>query len=157
MKLATNEIANGRLSHLQRMNIFFNNCILLIQINQTEACKKQIQQFKSLFPGAVIESLFLETALLYKDKKINEAIKVLETSEKNQQGSLEACFALTQLLLKEGNVSEALQRLRNCKMKHKLAIVSLMVQLSLILEDRNGAVEILQEAIDWYKENQVIN
>ena len=155
MKLATSEIASGRLSHLQRITILFNNCILLIQTNQTEACYKQLQEFKKLFPEAIIESLFLEAALLYKDKKVNEAIKVLESSTQKDNVSVKACLASTQSLLKQDRVGEAIKQLRSCTSKHKLAIVSLMVHLCLSLEDREGAIEILQDAINWYKEHKV--
>lgn len=155
MKQALNEVNNPKLSSFQKRMIVFNNCLLLMTTNQTDTCRKQIQQFKSQFPNAGTEVLILEAALLCKEKKLSDAIEVLKKYKEKDPDNFEAPLIMVQLLLNQGHSGEALSILKELKYSHKLAIVSMIVALHLALEDKAEAIRVLKEAINWYQSNKV--
>ncbi|XP_074605547.1 signal recognition particle 72 isoform X2 [Brevipalpus obovatus] len=154
MKQALNEVNNPKLSSFQKRMIVFNNCLLLMTTNQTDTCRKQIQQFKSEFPSARQEALILEAALLCKEKKVSDAIEVLKKYKEKDPDNFEAPLIMVQLLLNQGHSGEALSILKELKYSHKLAIVSIIVALHLALEDKTEAIRVLKEAINWYQSNK---
>ena len=153
-KQALNEINNPKLSVSQRRSIVFNNCLLLLLTNQSDACRKQLIQFKTMFPEATVDSLILEAALLRKERKVNDAIEILRKYKNYDPDNIEAPFIIIQLLLSEGRHKEALSQVTELQNKQKLALISIMVALHLNLEDKVGAIKVLKTAISWFQTNK---
>ncbi|RWS02575.1 Signal recognition particle protein-like protein [Dinothrombium tinctorium] len=153
MKAAVNDALETRLTSIQRKAIAFNNCLLLMQTNQNDACRKQLQSLKSKFSDT--ETYIIEAALLCKEKRFNDAIRILKETESQGKPSVEVQLTLAQLLLNHGHISEALTILRGLdSVSYKLAIVSALVVLYLSLEDKETAIDTLRETIKWYKQNK---
>ncbi|XP_023232347.1 signal recognition particle subunit SRP72-like [Centruroides sculpturatus] len=74
----------------------------------------------------------------------------------NPEQSLTISFTLAQLLLTQGHVSQACDILRSLgEISHKPGVVSALVTLYLSLEDRDTAINVFKESINWYKKNNL--
>lgn len=158
MRAALSEATDTKLSSWQRKTISLNNCLLLVNTNQYEACRGGIQAFKAKFPEAVAEAILLEAALLSKEKHEKKAIEVLRKFRPSGgEPSLELSLTLAQLLVGQGSLKEATEAIQELKapLANKLGIVSTLVSLFLALEDRSAVINVLENAINWHKKNKV--
>lgn len=155
MKQALSEIDDPKLSSFQKRSIVFNNCLLLMATNQGDSCRKQIQRFKSQFPSAEINAVILEAALLCKERRLAEAIEVLKRYRKKDPNNLNISLIASQLYLNQGHHGEALNVLKDLLPLYKVAIVSIIVAIHLILEDKDGAMLVLKDTMAWFQHNKV--
>lgn len=157
MKTALSENTDSKLSKVQRETILFNNCLLLLHTNQSDSCKKQLEELKKKYPEAISEAILLEAALLCKEQKVTEAIKLLkQSSEKSPGPVLEVTLVLSQLLIKSGHINESCRVLRSLgEVAYRPGITSTLVTLYLSLGDKESATNLLTEAVQWYEKNKV--
>jgi signal recognition particle subunit SRP72 len=157
MKTALSENTDSKLSKAQRETILFNNFLLLLHTNQSDSCRKQLEELKKKYPEAISEAILLEAALLCKEQKVTDAIKLLkQSSEKSPGLVLEVTLVLSQLLIKNGDISESCRVLRSLgEVAYKPGITSTLVTLYLSLGDKESATNLLTEAVQWYEKNKV--
>ncbi|XP_022250049.1 signal recognition particle subunit SRP72-like [Limulus polyphemus] len=155
IKIATGDGLESKMTNMQRKAIALNHCLLLYHTNQSDLCRKQLDKLAKSFPESSSDVILLQAAIYSREKQVPKAIELLKGfAASNPAESLHVSFVLVQLLLTQGHVNEACDILKSLDVSHKPGIVSALVTLYLNLEDKDSASKVLQDAINWYKENQ---
>lgn len=159
MKTATSEGLEYKLNSSQCHIIAINHCLLLLHTNQLEQCRRQLQLLEKNFKQNSVDATLIHVALLCREKQVNKAVSLLKDfAAVNPDQSLTISFTLVQLLLTQGHVSQACDILRSLgEISHKPGVVSALVTLYLSLEDRDSAINVFKEAINFYKKNKLNN
>ncbi|XP_002733922.1 signal recognition particle subunit SRP72-like [Saccoglossus kowalevskii] len=154
MKAATADGLEHKLTREQRNTIALNKCLLLMYTNQADAFKKSVKNLKSNSNSDV--PFLIEAAQLCREKHVNKAIQSLkEYLEVQSNPSVRVQLTLSQLHLMQGNVGQACKVLRSIEeLKHHLGMVSTLVSLYMSLEDVDTAIEILDNAVHYYRKNR---
>lgn len=156
------ENAENKLNTHQKQSIFFNYCLFLINTNQFDICKKELEVFKSKF-SASNDATIIESYLYLKEKNVASSIKVLSdnlTAGKKQfnESDLELILLLAQLHIKSENFSEATKTLE--KLGNQMYLPAVLSTLYLLYEKANNykAIEdLFLKAIKWHENNKVRN
>ncbi|KAK2716271.1 signal recognition particle subunit SRP72-like [Artemia franciscana] len=157
LKSATSEGLEFKLNSKQREIIAKNNCIFLLTNAKPEQCRHALEQMKDEFPSSKLWATLLEASLLVKEKKIDEADKLLDkTAAGNPSFRLTATLARVQLLLKSGSITAAIAAFNNLpeKDRYRLGVVSAIVNLHSQNGDRKAAAALLKQATQFHKKNK---
>ncbi|XP_067133039.1 signal recognition particle subunit SRP72 [Centruroides vittatus] len=157
MKTATLDGLEYKLNSSQCHTIAINHCLLLLHTNQLEQCKRHLQILEKNFKQKSVDATLIHVALLCREKQVHKAVALLKDfAATNPEQSLTISFTLAQLLLTQGHVSQACDILRSLgEISHKPGVVSALVTLYLSLEDRDTAINVFKESINWYKKNNL--
>lgn len=139
-------LEDAKLSLLQKQTILQNHALFLMMTSQHDLCRKQIEEMPD-----TPERVVLQAALLVREKKNEEAIKLLRSVK-----TLHASLVLVQLLLLQGNVKAAAEVLSNDldeEQSMSLGITSTLVSLLQSLNDIEGIVSTLKKTIKWHQSN----
>ncbi|XP_077992578.1 signal recognition particle subunit SRP72-like [Glandiceps talaboti] len=155
MKSATADGLVHKLTEQQRTTIAFNQCLLLMYTNQSEAFKRLIKTLQTKYPDSDVPYL-IETAQLCREKHANKAIQQLQKYvDDHSDVSLRITLLLAQLHLVQGNTGQGCEVLRSIEeLQHQPGMVSALVSLYVSLEDIDTCIEILDSAVEYYRKNQ---
>lgn len=157
------ENAENKLSTHQKRSIFFNYCLFLVNTNQFDICKKELEVFKSKF-SASNDAAIIESYLYLKEKNEAKAIKVLsdnfpaDKKQFNENSDLELILLLVQLHIKSENFAEATKTLE--KLGNQMYLPAILSTLYLLYEKANNykAIEdLFLKAVKWHESNKVRN
>ncbi|KAG8226883.1 hypothetical protein J437_LFUL005642 [Ladona fulva] len=157
MRAAMADGLEHRLTSCQRAYIALNNCLLTYYTNQGDQCRQLCEKLVQEYPELSSEACLIQASVLSREGKVEEGVKMLK--ECNVKGNdtlkLRMLLASAQLLLSEGKLKETCQVLRNLgDTTFKPGVVSALVALYLASGDREGASEVLKQAVDWYRKNK---
>jgi signal recognition particle subunit SRP72 len=145
---------DAKLTTLQKRAIRLNHALFLMLASQNELCRKQVKELKEDYcSDSDDEVVLLEAALLVKEKKIEDAIRLLQSSSKSSK-SLDVSLVLTHLLLSQGRVNDAAEVLSNNLEEESamsLGIISTLVSLLSYLNETDAVVSTLTRAIKWHQ------
>ncbi|XP_034235450.1 signal recognition particle subunit SRP72 [Thrips palmi] len=156
MKSASSDGLEHKLTSRQRKNIAVNQCLMLLYTNQGDQCQKQCELVSRLYPDLTADLSLVRATQLARDGRAREAAAILEkAASSSPTQELEMKLASVQLLLAQGDRKEACNILRNLgDSTFKPGIVSALVTLYLADNNREGASNILRDAVEWYKRSK---
>lgn len=112
LKLATSSKVAGKLTSAQQRAINLNNSLLLMFQKKFDECREAIAQVSVQFPDSDIPPL-MTAALLYKEKKYDQAIGTLQDYMskygKQLDKTMRTHLTLAQLHIYQGNFEQAIQ------------------------------------------------
>ncbi|XP_033102958.1 signal recognition particle subunit SRP72-like [Anneissia japonica] len=152
IKSTTTQGLDKKITAVQKSCIKFNTALLQLYTNQYENCRKLLQTLKKEHPDN--ETVFLiEAALAIREKRPQRAIEILDNySDSHPDCSSRVKLTSAQLLLMQGHMNQACETLKGLgNDRHRPGIVSLLVSLYTNIEERDTAIEILDEAVEWYQ------
>ncbi|KAI2801867.1 Signal recognition particle core component [Blomia tropicalis] len=161
IKSAMNETAELKLSKNQKLNIWYNYGLFLINTNQLDVYRKHLDVFKVKFPNNINDSLMVECFHYLKEKNEGQSIKVLNdyllSKKKLDPSDLELTLLLSQLYIKGQKYKEAIRSLEKLgDNKYFPAIVSTLVLLYEKVDDLKAKEELFLEAINWHEKQKII-
>ena len=143
IKVLTNEAAVKKLMSRQLEIVLFNRCLFALRLNQLEQSRQILQEMKTSVATRGSElCIIAESALLYRDRKPQEAIGILErySPECTSTGPL-VYLTLAQLHWSIGNSSKAISVLEGIpNVGQYLGIISIIV---LVLKSEGKVEECL--------------
>lgn len=150
------KLASGldfKLSHRQKESLYSNRLLLLLQTNKMD----QAQELASALPAMLPESLtpiLLQAALLVKEKKVSKAEEILtQFAEKFPEKSKLILLARAQISAAAGHLQISAESLSMIhEIRHMPAAVATIVSLKERLNDFNGAIGVLDSAVQWWKD-----
>ncbi|XP_038065428.1 signal recognition particle subunit SRP72-like [Patiria miniata] len=153
IKATTADGLQHKLTSSQQSAIAYNRCILMLYTNQYDQCRKQLQQLRVSCPDSDMPCL-VEAALLCREKHNAKAVqKVRDYIKSKPSVTLQVKLTLAQLYIMQGNVSEACEVLQKLDADtYKPGIVSSLVALYTNLDNPEGAIQVLDKAVEWYKQ-----
>ncbi|XP_047128704.1 signal recognition particle subunit SRP72 isoform X1 [Hydra vulgaris] len=149
----------NKLTKCQLRTLEITKCLLYMHTNQMDKCRKCIEQLKTTLalPGYEDKTVLLEAAIFLKDKNLEQAHEHLKSALFSGLKSNDIILTLAQLYLSKGKTEEALNVLQELKeIKFSPAVVSLCVGLYCSIGNRKKAIEYLDEAVKFGKQNQNI-
>ncbi|XP_022094450.1 signal recognition particle subunit SRP72-like [Acanthaster planci] len=152
IKATTVDGLQHKLTSSQQSAIAYNRCVLMLYTNQYDQCRKQLQQLRNSYPDSDMPCL-VEAALLCREKQTAKAVqKVRDYIKSKRRVSLQVKLTLAQLYIMQGQVSEACEVLLKLEADtYKPGIVSSLVALYTNLDNPEGAMQVLDKAVEWYK------
>lgn len=159
MKNAVADLNETKLATFQRRVILMNNLLLLLNTNQNKTAHEELNEFKRQFSSEnQIDLLLVNAALLFNEKQTGNSIKLLEDAIKNSSYSVEdklqLVLTLAQLYLEQKDFKSSIKTLKSLdKLTYRLAIISAIVSLELVLKNHQNAISFLKESIDWLKKH----
>ena len=159
MKNAVTDLGETKLVKFQRRAILMNHLLLLLNTNQNKAVQEELNEFKRQFPGdSQIDLLLVSAALLFNEKQTASSVKLLEDAisrgSHTLDDKLQLVFCLAQLYLEQKDYRSSIRALKSLdELTYRLAVVSAIVALELVLKNNQNAIAFLKEAIDWLKKN----
>lgn len=159
MKIATTDLDQTKLAKFQRRVILMNNLLLLLNTNQNKLVQEEFNQFKKHFPNDnQIDLLLVNVVMLFNEKQAPKSVKLLEEAIKKDSYSLEdkiqLVLSLAQLYLEQKDYKSSIKALKSLDvLTYRLAVISAIVSLEMVMKNNQGAIEFLKESIDWLKEN----
>ncbi|XP_067002510.2 signal recognition particle subunit SRP72 [Anabrus simplex] len=157
IKSATLDALEHKLTSRQRKNIALNQCLLALYTSQAEQCQQLCNRLVQTYPDLEAEATLIRAVHLAREGKAGDAAALLDkyTAGKKEQ-QLAMKLAAVQLLLADGDRKEACRVLQNLgDSTFKPGIVSALVTLYLADNNRDGASNVLKDAVDWYRKNKV--
>ncbi|XP_071947675.1 signal recognition particle subunit SRP72-like [Antedon mediterranea] len=152
VKATTAQGLDKKLTAVQKLCMKFNTALLQLYSNQYENCRKLLNTLKKDQPDN--ETVYLiEAALAIREKRPQKAIDILtDYSVSHPECSSRVKLTSAQLLLMQGQMNQACIVLKGLgNDQYRPGIVSLLVSLYTNIEDRDSAIEILDESVEWYK------
>lgn len=159
MKNAVADLGQTKLTKFQRRVVLMNHLLLLLNTNQNKAVQEELNEFKRQFPGDnQIDLLLVHAALLFNEKQTASSVKLLEDAigrgSHTVEDKLQLVFCLAQLYLDQKDYRSSIRALKSLdELTYRLAVVSAIVALELVLKNNQNAIAFLKEAIDWLKTN----
>uniref|UniRef100_A0A915IZR5 Uncharacterized protein n=1 Tax=Romanomermis culicivorax TaxID=13658 RepID=A0A915IZR5_ROMCU len=153
MKSCQNAQIQQKLNRKQKGIICYNSILVNLHSNQLETSRKLIDELKNYYKAHEL-SLLCEAVLLSKQKDASVAIRELENyyKEKGEQCSLEIYYTLLQLYLNEGMTTQAINALQSLdRLKTSPGLLSILVSLFLVNNDRKSASDLLKLSIDEFE------
>ncbi|XP_066902097.1 signal recognition particle subunit SRP72 [Halyomorpha halys] len=157
MKTLQSDAVITKLSNVQK-RIIENNIthVTAITAQTKEEALSVCDKFIKEHPENLEAIVFLKAAIHMKYKDLASAIEVLETHLKVSNGTnIKMVFSIAQLYLNMGKYEKACETLKLLgKDMFRPGIVSALVTIMVALGDTSGASQVLQEAVEWNKENK---
>ncbi|XP_063770679.1 signal recognition particle subunit SRP72 [Pseudophryne corroboree] len=155
VKLANAEGVEHKLAKQQLQAIEFNKALLSMYTNQAEQCRKLATSLQAQDPEHLLPVL-IQAAQLCREKQHSKAIDLLqEFAEQHPSTAPQIKLTMAQLKLVQGNVTKACMIMKSIKeMEHRPGMVSALVTMHSHDEDIDSAIEVFNQAISWYQENQ---
>ncbi|XP_074655240.1 signal recognition particle subunit SRP72-like [Tubulanus polymorphus] len=154
MKVATADGLQHKLTIAQRKVISMNHCLLYMYMNQGEQCIKMAEELQEKNRDSDLPRL-IQVAQLCREKHTEKATELLQKSvDDNEDISLRTKLVLAQMYLTQGHVYKACDILKNLGSDdHRPGVVSSLVTLYKHQEDMDEAIEVLDNAVEWYQKN----
>lgn len=151
VKVLASEGKSKKLVSSQKYPILYNRCLFALQTNQLDQCRELVAELNRLQPDSSL-TVLAEAALLNRERKTAACVQLLETHlQSNHRTSLIVYTSLAQLLLTQGNVHRTCSVLRSIPEATKhVGIISMIVSLYSSTGDVDSAIEVLDEAIEWW-------
>ncbi|KAM4049436.1 signal recognition particle subunit SRP72 [Anomaloglossus baeobatrachus] len=155
VKLANAEGVESKLSKRQLQAIEFNKALLSMYTNQAEQCRKLSSSLQAQNPENLLPVL-IRAAQLCREKQHAKAIDLLqEFADHNPDHAPQIKLTMAQLKLSQGNVTKACMIMKTIKeVEHRPGMVSALVTMHSHDEDIDSAIEVFNQAINWYQEKQ---
>ncbi|KAG8594977.1 hypothetical protein GDO81_001382 [Engystomops pustulosus] len=155
VKLSNAEGVEHKLAKRQLQAIEFNKALLSMYTNQAEQCRKLSSSLQAQNPENLLPVL-IQAAQLCREKQHAKAIDLLqEFADQNPNQASQIKLTMAQLKLAQGNVTKACMIMKTIKdLEHRPGMVSALVTMHSHDEDIDSAIEVFNQAIAWYQENQ---
>jgi len=149
IKAATVEGLELKLTTAQRQAIARNNALLAMFTAQVDLCKELVSALDST---TVQDKDLIIAGALSKAGKHSEAVDTLMAAPKVDAMTLLTCG---QILLSAGEVEKAIETLTTIApdWKYRVGVLSTLVTLYLAKDNRQGAAELLKDAVEWNKKS----
>ena len=163
IKMLTNEAAVKKLTRSQLEIVTFNRCLFALRLNQLDQSRQILLEMKKGFTTSTGErgselSIIAEAALLYREKKPQEAIKILESYLSECNGRLLVFLTLGQLYWSQGNVAKAVNVLDSIpSVAQYLGIVSMLVLQLKSDGNIQRCLEILDKVVAYWNQLDSFN
>ena len=160
MRNAVTDLSQTKLAKFQRRVIQMNHLLLLLNTNQNKAVQEELNEFKRQYPNErQIDLLLVSAALLFNEKQTTGSVKLLEDAigrgSYTVEEKLQLVFCLSQLYLDQKDYKSCIRALKSLDdLTYRLAVVSTIVALELVLKNNRNAIAFLQESIDWLRKNR---
>eukprot|EP01098_Paradermamoeba_levis_P009981 TRINITY_DN4183_c0_g2_i1.p1 TRINITY_DN4183_c0_g2~~TRINITY_DN4183_c0_g2_i1.p1 ORF type:complete len:696 (-),score=300.27 TRINITY_DN4183_c0_g2_i1:40-2127(-) len=148
-KLKTALGAEEKLSVQQKNTIHFNHSLLLFRMNKAEQCREILAGMDPKSPMTTL----LNASLLHREKKTAEALNLLKKylEEHSNDDNLSIQLTLAQLHLASNDIKGVISILESIKsIENRLATVASLVYLYEQQKDLDGAIAVLDRAVDWW-------
>lgn len=100
IRAAMADACEHKLTNRQKKVIAINNCLVTLYTNQADQCHQLCKKLVQTYPDTEFEALLIRVSQLYRDKKIKEAVDILEKfAKENPSKALATNFAIVQILL----------------------------------------------------------
>lgn len=155
VKLTNAEGVEHKLAKKQLQAIEFNKALLSMHTNQAEQCRKLATALQNQQPEHLLPVL-IQAAQLCREKQHAKAIDLLqEFADQHPEFAAQIKLTMAQLKLAQGNVTKACMIMKSIKeLEHKPGMVSALVTMHSHDEDIDSAIEVFNQSISWYQENQ---
>ncbi|XP_075050646.1 signal recognition particle subunit SRP72-like [Mixophyes fleayi] len=155
VKLTNAEGVEHKLAKQQLQAIEFNKALLSMYTNQAEQCRKLSTSLQAQNPEHMLPVL-IQAAQLCREKQHSKAIDLLqEFADQHPSTAPQIKLTMAQLKLVQGNVTKACMIMKSIQeMAHRPGMVSALVTMHSHDEDIDSAIEVFNQAIIWYQENQ---
>ncbi|XP_068090365.1 signal recognition particle subunit SRP72 [Hyperolius riggenbachi] len=155
VKLTNAEGVEHKLFRKQLQAIEFNKALLSMYTNQAEQCRKLSTALQNQNPEHLLPVL-IQAAQLCREKQHTKAIELLqEFADQHPEHASQIKLTMAQLKLAQGNVTKACMIMKTIKeLEHKPGMVSALVTMHSHDEDIDSAIEVFNQAINSYQENQ---
>ncbi|XP_018418862.1 PREDICTED: signal recognition particle subunit SRP72 isoform X2 [Nanorana parkeri] len=155
VKLTNAEGVEHKLAKKQLQAIDFNKALLSMHTNQGEQCRKLSTTLQNQKPEHLLPVL-IQAAQLCREKQHAKAIDLLqEFADQHPENAVQIKLTMAQLKLAQGNVTKACMIMKSIKeLEHKPGMVSALVTMHSHDEDIDSAIEVFNQAISWYQQNQ---
>ncbi|CAO3591785.1 unnamed protein product [Absidia cylindrospora] len=165
MKLATGKEADSKLKQYQKRIISMNEALLQMFMNKHGSCKETIQRLIKQYPDLDELYVILAGATYHQQRKADKAVEELKSFAKLHPTSLAIRFATIQLELLSSQPASALKTLENYldqvkgdkKTANRPAVIALLVWLYEQTGQSEKAMEILDQASGYWKDNHASN
>lgn len=152
VKLMSSEAGLKKLTSNQALVVLYNKCLFALQTNQLEQCRQYLSQLKTTSPLSDLTNI-ANAALLYREKKVSEAIKVLTNC--SDGGSILVHLTLAQLYASQGKydmVREVLEGVAD--VAQYLGVVSTLVTHYLAADCKDQAMKLLDTVFRWWRDRK---
>jgi len=125
-------------------------------MNKYDQTRNSAQTLQQQFPNSNMSMLILASVLFREKKfqKCEEALLLINTNANSTEGLLLVQLTLAQFYLSQNQIQKAIATLQSiASLKHRLGLVSILVNLYEQLNDVISAVKILDESVSYW-ENQ---
>ncbi|OAY85679.1 Signal recognition particle subunit SRP72 [Ananas comosus] len=149
------QLAHGldfKLSLRQKEALYSNRVLLLLQANRIDQAEELVSALPEMFPDSVAPAL-LQAAVFVREKKIPKAEEILtQFAEKHPEKSKPALLALAQIAAAANHFQISADSLSKVPdIQHTPATVATLVTLKERSGDIDGALAVLDSAIQWWK------
>ncbi|VVC45267.1 Tetratricopeptide repeat,Putative TPR-like repeat,Signal recognition particle, SRP72 [Cinara cedri] len=150
-----------KLNTWQLKTITLNHCRFALMTNQLDQCTKLCDNLEKSYPDLIEEIILLKAIMLWRQKKISEAIDMLKKFVYQQERStakLNCTLVAVKLLLMQNNTNEAIALLENLgELKYKLGITSTLVTLYLNIDNFKAASDLFNDTLSYYSQKEINN
>jgi len=149
IKAATVDGLEQKLTNGQRSAIARNNALLAMFTAQVELCRELVS---ALDPATIPDKDLIIAGALTKAGKHEEAVGILAPSVKTDPVIL---LTSAHILLSAGETDRAVELLGTLPpdWRYRVGILSSLVCLHLVKDDRKAAADLLKSAVDWNKKS----
>lgn len=149
LKHLSSDQVQEKLSFSQKKSIYFNRCVLFLQMNKLQECRDLLKSFEADFADSEYIPL-LNAALLVREKHWDEAQKVLTEfiSQKRGKDCVRVQLSLAQVQLTQGSdLAAVIATLKSIEaLKNTPAMISALAKLLELSGDVEGALRAVDEA-----------
>ncbi|XP_020577004.1 signal recognition particle subunit SRP72-like [Phalaenopsis equestris] len=150
------KLASGldfKLSQRQKESLYSNRLLLLLQTNKMDQAQELVSALLNMFPES-LTPILLQVAMLVKEKKVSEAEEMLaQFAQKFPEKSKLIMLVRAQISAAAGHLQTAADSLSAIHdIQHMPATVATIVSLKERNNDFNGAVSVLDSAVQWWKD-----
>eukprot|EP00003_Mantamonas_plastica_P033357 TRINITY_DN951_c0_g1_i1.p1 TRINITY_DN951_c0_g1~~TRINITY_DN951_c0_g1_i1.p1 ORF type:complete len:388 (-),score=164.05 TRINITY_DN951_c0_g1_i1:288-1451(-) len=151
-KKAHNAKVDVKLTSYQKKAMAFNRALLALHMGKKDQCRDLVATLAQQFPDSELPEL-ISAALLFRDKKVDKCIQVLENYVENNQGkqSVRVLLTLAQVHYQSGNQEEAVKVLHQIDgLRHTPAMTATLVHILTELKQVEDAVQVLNQAMEYW-------
>ncbi|ORX75299.1 hypothetical protein BCR32DRAFT_296982 [Anaeromyces robustus] len=148
-----------KLTLAQKKTIEINGVLLSLYMNKYNAAIEQAEILMKKYPEEEILVL-IKPAILYRQKKTNEALKELENQFNENKSSLKLCLSVAQFKIMEEKYEDALNavdtyvKCTNTDLNEYPGLLSLVLWLNEKCDNIEKALDLLQTYIDNNDDNE---
>jgi signal recognition particle subunit SRP72 len=147
MALVDVDALANKLTKAQKEAIGTNNLLLLLHMNQPEACAKKLKELEGIVDADVL--CMIQASLYHRGKKTELALESLKShAAANPTSSTQTTLAIAQMHLLQGQTEEAIALLAGvAELQGKPGMVGALVTLHSLNDEPEKAAAVLDEAL----------
>ena len=154
VKVLANAGALKKLTRAQKVVILYNRALFALQTNQLEQCRQLVAEMKSTYPASE-QTILAEVGLLNRERKIAQAIELLDAHLKNVPSSPALLWlTLAQLYSGQGNTAMVCSVLDSLpSLSAHVGVVCTLAGLYTSLGKTAPAISVLDRAVSYLSQS----